>query len=94
MKGPHRVALGLLIFVMAAWMSPYMADVLDVPSTIVYLTFGGTLSFVAGMLFYSGVRTWRRATASAAWPPPSPPSEDGQTIPPTARYHYSSSWSP
>ena len=59
LNGLHRVILGLLLFVAAAWASPYMADVLDVPSTIVYLTFGGTLSFVAGMLFYSGVRTWR-----------------------------------
>ena len=85
MKGPHRVALGLLLFVLAAWMSPYMADVFDVDDTIVYLTFGGTLSFVAGMLFYSGVRTWRRALASVALRPASPPSGDGQTITMTGR---------
>ena len=61
MSGIHRIVLGLLLFVLAAWMSPFMADVLDVDETIVYLTFGGTLSFVAGMLFYSGVRTWNRS---------------------------------
>ena len=26
MNGPHRVALGLLLFVLAAWMSPFIAD--------------------------------------------------------------------
>ena len=61
MSGIHRIVLGLLLFVLAAWMSPFMADVLDVDDTIVYLTFGGTFSFVAGMLFYSGVRTWNRS---------------------------------
>ncbi len=85
MTGIHRVVLGLLLFVLAAWMSPFMADVLDVDDTIVYLTFGGTLSFVAGMLFYSGVRTWRRIPSTAAWHLTSSPSEDAQTIPTTAR---------
>ena len=79
MNGPHRVALGLLLFVLAAWTSPFMADVLDVDDTIVYLTFGGTLSFVAGMLFYSGVRTWNRFRRTAAWPPRSHRSEEGRT---------------
>ncbi len=85
MSGPHRVALGLLLFVLAAWMSPFMADVLDVDDTIVYLTFGGTLSFVAGMLFYSGVRTWNRFLRTAAWPPRSRRSEEGRTTRTTER---------
>ena len=85
MNGIHRIVLGLLLFVLAAWMSPFMADVLDVDNTIVYLTFGGTLSFVAGMLFYSGVRTWNRSRLTAAWPPRSRRSEEGQTTRTTER---------
>jgi hypothetical protein len=85
MNGIHRIVLGLLLFVLAAWMSPFMADVLDVDDTIVYLTFGGTLSFVAGMLFYSGVRTWNRFRLTAAWPPRSRRSEEVQTTRTTER---------
>ncbi len=53
-----RTVAGVALFGLGAWASPYLADVLGISPTIVYLVFGGVLSFVGGMLFYSGARPW------------------------------------
>ena len=50
-----RMLIGITLFLASSWISPYLADVLGIPSEIGFLCIGGILSFLGGMLFYSGV---------------------------------------
>jgi len=54
-----RMIAGIALFLASSWISPYLADVLGIPGEIGFLCIGGILSFLGGMLFYSGVRMCR-----------------------------------
>jgi len=54
-----RMLIGIALFLASSWISPYLADVLGIPGEIGFLCIGGILSFLGGMLFYSGVRMCR-----------------------------------
>ncbi len=51
-----RMAIGAGLFLASSWLSPYLSDVLGIPETISFLTVGGILAFMGGIVFYSGVR--------------------------------------
>ena len=54
-----RMCIGLALFLASSWTSPYLADVLGIPEEIGFLMVGGILTFLGGMLFYSGVKECR-----------------------------------
>ena len=54
-----RMLIGMILFLASSWISPYLADILGIPEEIGFLCIGGILSFLGGMLFYSGVRMCR-----------------------------------
>ena len=56
---PIRVIIGLALFVASSWISAYLSDVLSIPENIAFLSIGGILAFAGGIVFYSGVRSWR-----------------------------------
>ena len=51
-----RIAAGVGLFLASSWVSPYLSDVLGIPESISFLTVGGILAFMGGIVFYSGVR--------------------------------------
>lgn len=51
-----RMAIGAGLFLASSWLSPFLSDVLGIPETISFLTVGGILAFMGGIVFYSGVR--------------------------------------
>ena len=55
---PLRMIAGVVLFLVSSWVSPYLSDVLGIPEELSFLTFGGILSFLGGIVFYSGVRDW------------------------------------
>ena len=55
-----RMLIGVILFLASSWVSPYLADVLGIPGEIGFLCVGGILSFIGGMIFYSGVRYWQQ----------------------------------
>ena len=54
-----RVVIGIALFFASSWISAYLSDVLAIPEDIAFLSIGGILAFAGGIVFYSGVRTWR-----------------------------------
>ena len=54
-----RVIIGIALFLISSWVSPYISDVLGIPETISFLTVGGILAFMGGIIFYSGVKACR-----------------------------------
>ena len=52
-----RMAAGVGLFLASSWLSPYLSDVLGIPETISFLTVGGLLAFMGGIVFYSGVKS-------------------------------------
>ena len=50
-----RMVLGVAVFAASSWASPYLADIAGIPTELSFLTVGGILSFLGGILFYSGV---------------------------------------
>ena len=59
-----RMIVGAGLFLASSWASPYLADVLGIPEEIAFLAVGGILSFIGGMMFYSGVKectSWYRS---------------------------------
>ncbi|MDY4580895.1 MAG: hypothetical protein SPC89_05580 [Candidatus Methanarcanum hacksteinii] len=54
-----RMMLGIAAFAASSWISAYLSDVLDIPEEIAFISIGGILAFLGGMLFYSGVRSSR-----------------------------------
>lgn len=56
---PIRVIIGLALFAASSWISAYLSDVLSIPEDIAFLSIGGMLAFAGGIVFYSGVRSWR-----------------------------------
>ena len=54
-----RMVVGAGLFLVSAWISPYISEVLGIPEAISFLTIGGILSFLGGMVFYSGVKACR-----------------------------------
>ena len=55
-----RMAIGVGLFLASSWISPYISDVLGIDEGISFLTVGGILAFLGGMVFYSGVRDWQQ----------------------------------
>ena len=53
---PLRIIIGTGLFLASSWLSPYISDVLGIDDGISFLTVGGVLAFLGGMVFYSGVR--------------------------------------
>ena len=51
-----RMAIGVGLFLASSWISPYVSDVLGIDEGISFLTVGGVLAFMGGIVFYSGVR--------------------------------------
>ena len=56
---PVCVIIGLALFAASSWISTYLSDVLSIPEDIAFLFIGGMLAFAGGIVFYSGVRSWR-----------------------------------
>ncbi len=56
---PIRVMIGLALFAASSWISAHLFDVLSIPENIAFLSIGGMLAFAGGIVFYSGVRSWR-----------------------------------
>ena len=56
---PVRVIIGLALFAASSWISAYLSDVLLIPEDIAFLSIRGILAFAGGIVFYSGVRSWR-----------------------------------
>ena len=54
-----RMTIGAGLFLASSWLSPYLSDVLGIPETISFLTVGGILAFMGGIVFYSGVKACR-----------------------------------
>ena len=54
-----RMVIGIVLFLVSSWVSPYISDVLGIPETISFLTVGGILAFMGGIIFYSGVKSCR-----------------------------------
>ncbi len=54
-----RMFLGILLFLLSSWISPFISDVLGLDHGISFLAVGGVLAFLGGMLFYSGVKACR-----------------------------------
>jgi len=54
-----RMAVGVALFLVSSWISPYIGEVLGIPESIAFLTVGGMLAFMGGMIFYSGVKACR-----------------------------------
>ena len=52
-----RMMIGVSLFLVSSWVSPYMADVLGIPEELSFFMVGGILSFLGGIVFYSGVRS-------------------------------------
>lgn len=55
-----RIVAGAGLFLLSSWLSPYISDVLGMDGGISFLTVGGILAFLGGMVFYSGVRDWQQ----------------------------------
>ena len=51
-----RMIAGIGLFLASSWISPYLSEVLGIPETLSFLTIGGILAFMGGIVFYSGVR--------------------------------------
>ena len=56
---PVRVIIGLALFAASSWISAYLSDVLSIPEDVAFLSIEGMLAFAGGIVFYSGVRSWR-----------------------------------
>ena len=54
-----RMVIGIVLFLVSSWVSPYISDVLGILETISFLTVGGILAFMGGIIFYSGVKACR-----------------------------------
>ena len=54
-----RMVAGIALFLASSWISPYITDVLGIPESITFLTVGGVLAFMGGIIFYSGVKACR-----------------------------------
>ena len=54
-----RMIVGVALFLISSWASPYLSDILGIPETISFLTVGGILAFMGGIIFYSGVKACR-----------------------------------
>ena len=54
-----RMFLGILLFLLSSWISPFISDVLGLDQGISFLAVGGVLAFLGGMIFYSGVKACR-----------------------------------
>ena len=54
-----RMVIGAALFLVSSWVSPYISEVLGIPEAISFLTVGGILSFMGGIVFYSGVKACR-----------------------------------
>ena len=54
-----RMVIGVSLFLVSSWVSPYISEVLGIPEAISFLTVGGILSFMGGIVFYSGVKACR-----------------------------------
>ena len=52
---PIRIIAGIAVFGASSWISAFAAETLGIPPEISFLTMGGILSFLGGILFYSGV---------------------------------------
>ncbi len=52
-----RMVSGVGLFAASSWLSPFIAEALNIPEAISFLTVGGILSFAGGIIFYSGVRS-------------------------------------
>ena len=46
-----RMVVGIALFLVSSWVSPYISDVLGIPETISFLTVGGILAFMGGIIF-------------------------------------------
>ena len=55
-----RMMIGIGLFLASSWISPYISDVLGIDEGISFLTVGGVLAFMGGIVFYSGVREWQQ----------------------------------
>ena len=51
-----RMAIGAGLFLASSLASLFMSDVLGMPETLSFLTVGGMLAFLGGIVFYSGVK--------------------------------------
>lgn len=53
---PARILAGISLFGASAWLTPLVSDYLGTSEIFGFVTVGGILAFVAGVLFYSGVK--------------------------------------
>jgi len=51
-----RLIAGAGLFLASSWVSPYLSEVMGIPESLSFLTIGGILAFMGGIVFYSGVR--------------------------------------
>lgn len=52
-----RLAGGVSIYGASAWIAPMIADLFNISQIVGFVTVGGLMAFVGGMVFYSGVRS-------------------------------------
>jgi len=54
-----RIVIGISLFLISSWISPFIGEVLGIPESVSFLTVGGVLAFMGGIVFYSGVKACR-----------------------------------
>lgn len=54
---PFRMMAGISIFGASAWLTPMVSEMLGTSEVFGFVTVGGLLAFLAGAVFYSGVKS-------------------------------------
>jgi hypothetical protein len=55
-----RMGAGILLLLASSWISAYISGVGGYGGPLPFAAVAGAGSFLGGMVFYSGVRGWRR----------------------------------
>ena len=53
---PTRMLGGISLFAGSGWLSPMVSNLLGISQVIGFVTVGGLMAFIAGAMFWSGVK--------------------------------------